>query len=282
MSVMDDQAGEDDDYSDDDLDALPDHAFRQLQENAAQSTQQPSLSAQVQHSAIKNTTGLASGLGRKFNGEPASHAANQHALQAPSSDYGDFDEEMLDGEIFDAAEDPALAARYEAGTGGQEPEEYSQREQSRLQRYCADQLKSGPAEAQQHVYQQGAVGVSLSKAKDSGGPTATRQGARAAYMVNQSPTGSQSADVNALQAQVQKVILVMVQLYRNCLLILLFSCYVNGRNLNRPFKVPTTMPIQRLARLLSCEPMQRKSKRTLKIERWLCRNCTPMKQPNKR
>ena len=263
---MDDQGGEDDDYSDDDLDALPDHAFRQLQQTAVQSTQQPSLSAQVQLPALKQYVGLAGGLGRKLVEKSASHAADQHALQAPSSDYGDFDEEMLDGEIFDAAEDPALAARYETGTSGKEPQEYFQGEQM-LQRYCTDQLKSGPVEAQQRVYQQEAVGVSLSNAKDSGVLTATRQAARAAQMVNQSPTGSQSADVNALQARVQKVGLSLSRPYRNFLLIILFSCYVNGRNSNRPFKVPTTMPIQRLARLLLCEPMQRRSKRTSRIER---------------
>lgn len=205
---MDDQAGEDDDYSDDDLDALPDHAFHQLQENAIQSTQQPSLSAQVQLPTINQSIGLAGGLGRLSVGVPASLAADQHAFQAPSSDYGDFDEEMLDGEIFDAAEEPALAARYEAGAGGKEPEEYSQRGQWRLQRYGVNQSKSAPMVTQPRVNPQGTIGVPLSNGNDSRGPNAIGQGRRAVHTLNQNPTGlppQESVDVNALQAQVQKV-----------------------------------------------------------------------------
>lgn len=203
---MDDQGGEDDDYSDDDLDALPDHAFHQLQKNAIESTPQPSLSTQVQLPTIKQSTSLAGGLGRLSAGGPASHAANQHAFQAPSSDYGDFDEEMLDGEILDAAEEPVLAARYEAGAGGKKPREYSQREQWRLQRYAANQRKSGPIEAQQRVNQQGALGVPLSNGSDCGGPNTTGQGERAVYLVNPGLHPQESADVNALQAQVLKLL----------------------------------------------------------------------------
>lgn len=216
-SVMDDQAGEDDDYSDDDLDALPDHAFHQLQENAIQSTQQPSLSAQVQLPTIEQSTGLAGGLGRLSVRGPASHTANQHAFLAPSSDYGDFDEDMLDGEIFDAAEEPTLSARHEAGAGGKTPGEYSQREQWRVQRYGADQRKSGPIEAQQRVNQQGAVGVPWPDGNHFGDPSATDQGGRVAYSVNQNHTGPPSqgsADVNALQAQVHRVGLLKTHMYR--------------------------------------------------------------------
>lgn len=252
---MDDQGGEDDDYSDDDLDALPDHAFHQLQKNAIESTPQPSLSTQVQLPTIKQSTSLAGGLGRLSVGGPASHAANQHAFQAPSSDYGDFDEEMLDGEILDAAEEPVLAARYEAGAGGKEPGEYSQREQWRLQRYAANQRKSGPIEAQQRVNQQGALGVPLSNVSDCGGPNTTGQGERAVYLVNPGLHPQESADVNALQAQVLKVSLLKTLLYRGCLLKLLLSCYVNARHFNRLFRMPMTILIPRLAKLLSCEPM---------------------------
>lgn len=205
---MEDLAGEDDDYSDDDLDALPDHAFHQFQNNAIQSTQQPSLSAQVQLPTTNQSTGPAGGLGRLSVGGPASLADKQNAFQAPSSDYGDFDEEMLDGEIFDAAEEPALAARYEAGTGGKEPKEYSQREQWRLQRYGMDQTKSAPIETQQRVIQQGAVGEPMSDSNYPRGLNATGREGRTMYMLNQNPTSlppQESADVNALQAQVHKV-----------------------------------------------------------------------------
>lgn len=214
---MDDQAGEDDDYSDDDLDALPDNAFHQLQENAIRSTQQPSLSAQVQLPTIEPSTGLAGSLERLPVVGPAVHTANQHTFLAPSSDYGDFDEDMLDGEIFDAAEDPALAARYEACSDGNKPEEYSQREKWRLQRYGANQRRSGPVEAQQGVNQHGAVGVPLSSGNNSGVPSATGQGGRVAHSVNQNPTGpplQESVEVNALQAQVQRVGLFTILSYR--------------------------------------------------------------------
>ena len=205
---MDDPAGEEDDYSDDDLDALPDHTFHELQQNAIQSTQQPSLSAQVQLPTIEQPRRLASGFGRLSVAGPASHAANQSSIQAPSSDYGDFDEDMLDGEIFDAAEEPALVARYKAGTRGQEPGEQFQREQWRLQRYGANQQTPEPLQAQQRVSQQGAVAVPSYSDNDLRTPSTTVQAGRAMYLINVDRTGphpQESADVNALQAQVQKV-----------------------------------------------------------------------------
>ena len=219
---MDDQAGEEDDYSDDDLDALPDHAFHQLQENAIQSTQQPGLCAQVQLPTIKQSRGLAGGLGRLSVDSAASHSANQHAFQAPSSDYGDFDEEMLDGEIFDAAEEPTLAARYETIAGEKEPGEYAPREQWEQQRYGANQFKRRPIEAQQLVHQQGAVGEPLFNNDDeSQGPNSKCHGGRVEHLGNQNPIGpppQEITDVQALQAQVQKVSLLKAQFYRTLLL----------------------------------------------------------------
>lgn len=250
---MDDQAGEEDDYSDDDLDTLPDHAFHQLQENAIQSTQQPSLSAQVQLPVLRQSRGLAGGLGRLSVEGTASHVANQHAFQAPSSDYGDFDEEMLDGEIFDAAEEPALAARYEAVADQKEPWEHSQKEQWRLQRYGASQSKSGTIEAQQPVSQQEAVGVPLFKGNSSRGPNDEGHGRRGMFVENQSPAGPPSrevADVDALQAQVQKVGLLKTQSYKNWFLIFLYSCYVSVKRFDKLYKMPMTMLIPRLAKSL--------------------------------
>ena len=204
---MDDQADEEDDYSDDDLDALPAHTLHRLQEHAIQSTQQPSLSAQVQLPSIDEPIGLAGGLGRLSVARPASHAANQHALHAPSSDYGDFDEEMLDGEIFDAAEEPG---------------KLSQREQWRLQRYGANQGYTGPIEGLQRANGPGAAGASSSDSNhrsDPGRPNVTNQAGRKVYLVNQIPSGplpEENADVNALQAQVQKVGLLKTQRYTHC------------------------------------------------------------------
>ena len=222
---MDDPVGEDDDYSDDYLDALPDQAFHQLQQNAIQSTQQPSLSAQVQLPTIEQPTGLASGFGRLSVTGSASHAANQSTFQAPSSDYGDFDDNMLDGEIFDAAEEPDLAMRYIPGAHGQEPGEQSQREQSRLQRSGVNQRNSEPTRPRQRVSQQGSVGVPLDNGDGPGIGNATVQKGRAMDEYRTHPPPQESTDVNALQAQVQKVGLPNAQTYRLAgLLIPLFSC----------------------------------------------------------
>ena len=201
---MDDQAGEDDDYSDDDLDALPAHTLHQLQEHAIQSTQQPSLSAQVQLPSIDEPIGLAGGLGRLPVARPTGHVASQHALHAPSSDYGDFDEEMLDGEIFDAAEEPG---------------DFSQIQQWRLQRYGANQHYAEPMQGLERVNGPGAVGPSCSDSNhrgNTGCPNVTGQTRSKVYLANKVPSGpppEENADVDALQAQVQKVGLLKTQRY---------------------------------------------------------------------
>lgn len=100
---------EDDGYSDDDLDALPVHAFHELQQDAIRSTQQPHVfqdyqEPSVKHSAPAVTHGHLGGFDRL-----AINGRGRGTQQQPSSDYGDFDDEMLDGEIFDtAAEQPTL------------------------------------------------------------------------------------------------------------------------------------------------------------------------------
>ena len=203
---MDDPADEDDDYSDDDLDALPDHAFHDLQQHAI-STQRPSLSAQVQLPTVQHSIRLADGLER-LPARGSANAAKKHAIQTPSSDYGDFDEDMLDGEIFDAAEEPALAARYEANARGKEPGEVSQREQWRLQRYGANQHNPKPAERQQRVGPQAAIGVPSYNSSDVGDMNDELQGEEITYLANEERAGpppQEGVDVNALQAQVQKV-----------------------------------------------------------------------------
>ena len=209
---MDDPAGEDDVFYDDDLDALPDLTFHQLQQNAVNSTQQPSLSAQVHLPIVKQTTGLPSGLERLSVTGSADHVAKQSALQAPSSDYGDFDDDMLDGQIFDAADEPALAVRYEAGTREQESGESSQRERWRLQRYGPNQRSTEPI--RQRISHQGAVDLPLNNGNGLGGPNATVQEGGTMHLVHESqtcPTLQETADVVTLQAQVQKVGLLKAQ-----------------------------------------------------------------------
>ena len=210
---MEDRAGEEDDYFDDDLDALPDLTFHELQKNAISSTQQPSLSPQVQLPTIKQTTGLTSGLGRLSVAGSAIHTSDQAALQALSSDYGDFDDDMLDGEIFDAAEEPALAVRYKAVTRERESGGPSQREQWRLQRYGPNQRRSEPIETQQRVNRQGALGLPFNHGNGLGGTQATAQEGGVMQSGEESrtrPPLEETTDVIALKAQVQKVGLLKV------------------------------------------------------------------------
>ena len=138
-----DEVQEDDDYSDDDLDALPADAFHELQENAIRSTQQPNTrrngspptSAWIPTKSTANLTGAFGGL--PFGGVTSRPGHVPAHPEPPSSDYGDFDDEMLDGEIYDAAEEPALPISrnntISAGVAG----DGTQREGWRQQRYGA-------------------------------------------------------------------------------------------------------------------------------------------------
>ena len=205
---MEDQVGEDDDYFDDDLEALPDLTFHELQRNAIQATQQPSLSPQVQLPTIKQVTGITSGLGGLSVAGSDKHAAYPSALPAPSSDYGDFDDDMLDGEIFDGAEEPALAVRYKPATRERDSGGPSQREQWRLQRHRPNQRGSEPLETQISVSQQGAVGLPSDNGNGPRGTQPTAQDGRVLYSGEEGrtrPPPEETTDVIALQAQVQKV-----------------------------------------------------------------------------
>ncbi|CAL8575862.1 hypothetical protein XPA_001762 [Xanthoria parietina] len=139
-------AQEHDDYSDDDLDALPDSTFRELQHNALESTQQaargkPPVLAATASSLKKTPAVLAQGLerlsvGAAFPSFPSQRESDFPHL--PSSDYGDLDDDMLDGEIYDTAQEPganAIQASRAASlpVGG----ESTQREQWQAQRYGA-------------------------------------------------------------------------------------------------------------------------------------------------
>ena len=209
MNVMEDQAVEDDGYSDDDLDALPDHAFHELQEKAFRSTQQPIARPQLpalRQPLRQDPPGLAGGFGRMSVAGASNHPVSSHNFQTPSSDYGDFDDEMLDGEIFDAAEHPNLAARYVTraveGGGG----ETTQREHWRQQRYGLpppDLRTPEQHTRQKHAAHVSRPNVAILNAKyddiQCRGPVP--DGAR-----ENIPEPAQCvADVEALQAQVQKV-----------------------------------------------------------------------------
>ena len=213
---MEDRAVEDEGYSDDDLDALPDHTFYELQEKAFSSTQQPIARPQLpvlRQPSRHDPPVLSSGFGRLAGAGASVHAGNPQDFQTPSSDYGDFDDEMLDGEIFDAAELPNLAAGYDTRAIDGRVGETTQREQWRQQRYGLP-----PPDARtpgQRTRQQGAAHISrpnvaLPNAKYNDvqirGPV--RNDARDSI-----PEPFQGvADVEVLQAQVQKVSVVRIVL----------------------------------------------------------------------
>ena len=209
MNAMEDQAVEDDGYSDEDLDALPDHAFHELQEKAFRSTQQPIARPQLPTSRQpprQGPSGPAGGFGRLSVDGVSNHAGNSHSFQIPSSDYGDFDDEMLDGEIFDAAEHPNLAARYDTRAVEGKAGETTQREHWRQQRYGLPPPDLRTPE--QHTGQQPAAHISrpdlaIPSAKYNDIQTRGPLLNGACESVTEPVQGV--ADVEALQAQVQKV-----------------------------------------------------------------------------
>ena len=137
------EVDEGDGYSDDDLDALPADAFQELQQNAIRSTQQLRANDQLipppgfgQGSSKSEDPSRVFGnlavSGNALYKAPVPITSNQ-----ASSDYGDFDDEMLDGEIFDAAEEPVILNERMGGFVARPPGISTQREQWRHQRYGA-------------------------------------------------------------------------------------------------------------------------------------------------
>ena len=209
---MEDRVVEDEGYSDDDLDALPDHTFHELQEKAFSSTQQPIARPQlpaVEQPPRHDHPGLAGGFGRLSVAGASAHAGNSHNFQTPSSDYGDFDDEMLDGEIFDAAEIPNLTGRYDTRTIDERVGEITQREHWRQQRYGLPPPDSRTPE--QHARQQRAARIS---GPNVGAPNAKYNDVQIRGPVRNETRDSipepfqGGADVETLQAQVQKVSIV--------------------------------------------------------------------------
>lgn len=204
---MDDLDVGDDGYSDDDLDALPENAFHELQEDAFRSTQQPTARPQlpaVGRSSRPGPAEVAGGFGRLSVSGPSKGGHDSHGSHQPSSDYGDFDDEMLDGEIFDAAAEPALAARYETPDVQYLTKESTQREQWREQRYGAPPANAGNHPMRQPVTTNGTV----SSHKDSGaGQLDSRtQSKSKGPGISIQPSPEASVDANALQDQVQKLL----------------------------------------------------------------------------
>ena len=187
---MDDQDVGDDGYVDDELDTLPVDAFHELQEDAVRSTQQALLPVAQQ----PNPGVLAGGFGRLSVGPDVK--AYGKGLQEPSSDYGDFDDEMLDGEIFDGADQYTTYDRAQSVVPAGES---TQREQWRLQRHGAPPGKSTFQIQQQSIAPPPYNNRSPSNNNAVGGKAG-------APLQVESPAGNGSTDVAILQSQVQKLL----------------------------------------------------------------------------
>lgn len=210
MQEVDDEEG----YSDDDLDALPADAFQELQQNAIRSTQQLRNKDQ-----LVSLLGFGQGLSesedprRGFGNLAVSGNAFYKAPAPPpshqaSSDYGDFDDEMLDGEIFDAAEEPVILKERIGGFVARPPGPNTQREQWRQQRYGAPSrpqthgaglvsLPARPLPAHQTRH-----GLNEKDRREAGGNTSV------SYEGSQRPGEEphrKSSNIEDLEAQVQKV-----------------------------------------------------------------------------
>lgn len=197
-----DEVQEGDGYSDDDLDALPADAFQELQENAIRLTQQPNTSRNTSASnrpPTKSTANLTGGIGGFSFARTTSQQGHAPAHpEPPSSDYGEFDDEMLDGEIYDAAEQPAIPVSRNNAVLTRVAGDSSQREEWRQQRYGG--LPQLPRYKEQ-----------LRSNKNPGDFVVQNQGGRnAAYNFHQPdemPLSRDGEDVEGLRAQIQKVCL---------------------------------------------------------------------------
>lgn len=209
------EVDEGDGYSDDDLDALPADAFQELQQNAIRSTQQ-----QGHKDQLRPPPGFAQGLSesedpRRGFGNLAVSGNAFYKAPAPapshqaSSDYGDFDDEMLDGEIFDAAEEPVILKERTGGFVARPTGVSTQREQWRQQRYGAPPgpqihgagLLSLPARP--HPAHQIRHGLNEKDQRGAGGNISV------SYQGSQRPhedLNQNSSNIADLEAQVQKVV----------------------------------------------------------------------------
>ena len=135
---MQEEEEEEDGYSDDDLDDLPSNTLQQLQQDAIRSTQKAAALDRPHLPANTHSEGLVGG--NEFAKLPQASYSHQVNPHGPSSDYGDFeDDEMLDGEVYDAAQDPPAAITQGNPYRGQVMGESTQRETWRQERFSVPQ-----------------------------------------------------------------------------------------------------------------------------------------------
>ncbi len=154
--------GDDDFFSDDDLDALPANALDELEQNAVYSTQQKraALNGNERQDISYNTlptlpsTGTIKG-GPRYVPEAQQRANHIDYEPQPSSDYGNFDDEALEAALIDAEEPPAIVNDAERILENKVAEGVTQREQSRIRRYGAGHASHGNGNAEQRGGVQG-------------------------------------------------------------------------------------------------------------------------------
>jgi hypothetical protein len=160
-------AQDDDDYSDDDLDALAGDEFLQLQEQALQATQgQKSVGATSAHDLGQSTALDTSRLAVAANA--ASFGSDGFTHQ--SSDYGDLDEEVLDAGTA-GAPDAAAIATSRPGQAAHNDDEVAPREQWRQNRFSEPSLNTAAQYVQQpntNLPHRGATPSSSAKAQPNG------------------------------------------------------------------------------------------------------------------
>lgn len=210
---MGDQAIEEDLYSDDDLDALPESAFDQLQENAFRSTQLPRHTNNPRLSGSKphkpNHATLAGGLGRLSVVGDTVFGRRPNEIQQASSDYGDLDDDMLDGEIYDANEQPPLAAGLQRNLYAKSNlGESTQREAWRQQRYSHPMQHSPTKRQELRDNTHGLTSLHHVSGHNSVERFAIPQNG------NVIPASPNSADPGVLQDQVRKLLLEKDELQR--------------------------------------------------------------------
>ena len=193
---------EDGAYSDDDLDALPSDTFQRLEEHAVTSTQQaPGRNNALYHPAAGLQTRkpglLTGGLERlSVGGNPALQEDSDFPQQ-PSSDYGDLDDDMLDGEIYDAAQEPGISPIQASRAANLPYTESTQRELWRIQRY------GKPPPYLESAFPHARVGDQLQNVVS--GPYPKRSEAETIPLATNNAHHDTHSDLETLQAQILEV-----------------------------------------------------------------------------
>ena len=195
------EAEEDDDYSDDGLDDLPPNTFQELQQNAIRSTQKTTPLDESYLLPAKHVQELGQSDG-SVDPQPRLRYG-QADFHRPSSDYGDLEDDgMLDGEVYDAAQDPPALV-----TQGNLPRippmgESTQREIWRQQQFSAPRHYH-QANLQLNVEREKSI-VSDNHHVSPG--TEERMSWSPERQRDRTNDKSQDQDINALQAQIQQLL----------------------------------------------------------------------------